>query len=140
MLALACDNRIMVTGKAKISLNEIRFGSTVFAGCAEMLRFWVGGRNATTILYSGTMYFAEEAKTLGLIDKVTAEGNLMNEAMTVALDLGNKPTQAFTSIKTLLRKPVVEEMKSKEKGSIKEFVDIWYSKPTRMNLKNIKIK
>ena len=32
MLALACDYRIMVSGKAKISSNEIAFGSSVFAG------------------------------------------------------------------------------------------------------------
>jgi len=47
MLSLACDARIMVSGKARISLNEIDFGSSIFAGIAEMLRFWVGGKNAT---------------------------------------------------------------------------------------------
>lgn len=73
MLALACDRRVMVTGKAKISLNEISFGSSIFAGSTEMLRFCVGGRNATQILYSGAMYSAEEAQGLGLIDKVTVE-------------------------------------------------------------------
>jgi len=76
----------------------------------------------------------------GLIDRITTEGNLMDEAMILASDLGNKSSQAFTSIKTLLRKPVAEEIKRKEKESIKEFVDIWYSKSTWENLKNIKIK
>ena len=140
MLALACDSRILVSGKAKIALNEIEFGSSVFAGCVEMLRFSVGSKNATTILYSGKMYSAKEAKMLGLIDRITSEDDLIDEAMTVALDLGSKPAQAFTSIKTLLRKPVAEEIKRKEMGSIKEFVDIWYSKSTWENLKNIKIK
>ncbi len=41
MLALACDNRVMASGKAKISLNEIGFGSSLFAGSVEMLRFLV---------------------------------------------------------------------------------------------------
>ena len=140
MLALACDSRIMISEKAKIALNEIEFGSSVFAGCVEMLRFSVGSKKAEEILYSGKMYSAEEAKTLRLIDEVTTVDNLMSDAMTVALDLGNKPSQAFTSIKTLLRKPIAEEIKPKEKESIKEFVDIWYSKSTWENLKNIKIK
>ena len=139
MLALACDTRIIVSGKAKISLNEIAFGSSVFAGCVEMLRFFVGSKNASTILYSGKMYSAEEAKMLGLIDRITTVDDLIDEAMTLALDLGNKPSQAFTSIKTLLRKPVAEEIKRKEKESIKEFADIWYSKHTWENLKKIKI-
>ena len=37
MLATACDHRIMVSGRARISLNEIGFGSSVFAGSVEML-------------------------------------------------------------------------------------------------------
>src|SRR5215475_7992448 len=70
MLALAGDYRIMVSGKAKIGLNEIGFGSSIFAGSTEMLRFWVGSANATTILYSGAMCPAEEAKSLGLVHEV----------------------------------------------------------------------
>ena len=38
----------------------------------------------------------------------------MKETMTVALDLRNKPAQTFTSIKTLLRKPIAEEIKPKD--------------------------
>ena len=66
MLALACDYRVMITGKARISLNEIGFGSSVFAGSTEMLRFCVGSGNATTILYSGAMYTAEGARSPGI--------------------------------------------------------------------------
>jgi enoyl-CoA hydratase/carnithine racemase len=139
MLALACDSRIMVSGKAKISLNEIAFGSSVFAGCVEMLRFFVGSKNATMILYSGKMYSAEEAKMLGLVDNVTNEDDLMSDAMKTALELGSKLEDAFVSIKALLRKPIAEAIRRKEKESIKEFVNIWYSKSTWENLKNIKI-
>lgn len=139
MMALACDYRIMVSGKTKIALNEIEFGSSVFAGCDEMLRFWVGNRNTTNILYSGAMYTAEEAKDFGLIDKVTTEENLVDAAIMAATNLGNKPKNAFLSIKSLLRTTIAEEMKRKEKDSIKEFADIWYSKSTWKNLKKIKI-
>ena len=38
MLATACDLRLMVTGKARISLNEITFGAPVPAGSLEMLK------------------------------------------------------------------------------------------------------
>ena len=139
MLALACDKRVMVSGKAKIALNEISFGSSVFAGSTEMLRFCVGGKNAAEILYSGAMYTAEEAKVLGLIDEVTAEKNLIREATKAASALSAKPGSAFASIKSLLRKSVAQEMRLKEKGSINEFVEIWYSDATWENLKNIKI-
>jgi len=139
MLALACDYRIMVTGKAKISLNEINFGSTVFVGCTEMLRFCVGDKNAAKILYSGSMYSAEEAKILELVDEVTTEEDLIEMANKKTSDLSNKPATAFASIKALLRKPVLDQMLLKEKESIKGFVDIWYSDKTWENLKNIRI-
>jgi Delta3-Delta2-enoyl-CoA isomerase len=139
MLALACDYRVIVSGKAKISLNEIGFGSSVFAGSAEMLRFWAGSANATNILYSGAMYTAEEAKSLGLVHEVAPEENYMVVARKAASDLASKSLPAFASIKSLLRRPIVDEMLRRERESIREFTDIWYSEATWANLQNIRI-
>ena len=139
VLALTCDYRVMVNEKAKISLNEISFGSAVFAGIAEMLRFCVGSAKAASILYSGTMYTAEEAKSFGLVDEATTEQDFMAAARKAALDLGSKNPPAFARVKTLLRKPVAEEIQRREAESIREFIDIWYSETTWANLQNIKI-
>ena len=70
MLALACDARLMAAGKGKIGLNEIAFGSSLFAGSVDMLRYCVGSRNAERIACSGGMYTREEAAALGLVDRV----------------------------------------------------------------------
>ncbi|HKA21252.1 MAG TPA: enoyl-CoA hydratase/isomerase family protein [Blastocatellia bacterium] len=140
MLALASDYRVMVNGKAKISLNEIGFGSSVFAGSVEMLRFWVGGANASTILYSGSMYFAEEAQRLGLVNEIASELELDHISTQAASNLGSKHPPAFASIKALLRRSTAEEMKRREAASIKEFADIWYSEVTWSNLQNITIR
>jgi Delta3-Delta2-enoyl-CoA isomerase len=139
MLATACDCRLMVTGKARISLNEINFGSSVFAGSAAILKYCVGDRNAQEILYSGKMYSAEDAANLGLVNKVTKEEDLASEASRVAQELAGKDGAAFRSIKSLLRTPVAEEMTRTEEASLKEFVDIWYSESTWKNLQEIKI-
>ncbi len=139
MLALACDYRIMVSEKAKISLNEIAFGSSVFAGCVEMLKFCAGSRNAQKVLYSGAMFSAEEAKQLGLIDLTASQDMLDDEARKVAEDFAQKDSAAFRSIKTLLRKPVAEEMIPRERNSVHEFADIWYSEKTWKNLQEIRI-
>jgi enoyl-CoA hydratase/carnithine racemase len=140
MLATACDFRVMASGKGKISLNEITFGAPVFGGSAEMLRFCAGSRNAQSILYSGTMYSAEEALGLGLVDQVSSYDDLLENARKVARDLGAKDSSAFSSIKKILRKPVTEEMVKREKDYILEFADIWYSESTREKLKQIKIR
>ena len=139
MLATACDYRLMVSEKAKISLNEITFGSSVFAGCVEMLKFCVGPRNAQSILYSGAMYSAEEAFEMGLVDQVASEDKLLEAATEVAQELAKKNPSAFRSIKTLLRKPVVDEMLKRDKDSLMEMADIWYSETTWHKLQEIKI-
>ncbi|MEA1936380.1 MAG: enoyl-CoA hydratase-related protein, partial [Thermodesulfobacteriota bacterium] len=140
MLAIACDYRIMVSGKARIALNEIGFGASVLAGSVEMLKYCAGQKNAQSILYSGAMYSAEEASQFGLVDQISSQENLTEDAGKVARDLAGKDSAAFRSIKNILRRPVAEEMTKKEEGVIREFVDIWYSEKTWNNLKEIKIR
>jgi enoyl-CoA hydratase/carnithine racemase len=139
MLALACDHKIMVSGKAKISLNEITFGSSVFAGSVAMLKFLVGGKNAHAVLCDGRMYSAQAASVLGMVDQVSSTEELVKDAQEVAKRLASKDTAAFCSIKGLLRAPVVDEMAKMEEQSVQEFVDIWYSENTWRNLQGIRI-
>jgi enoyl-CoA hydratase/carnithine racemase len=130
MIATSCDYRIMVSGKARISLNEINFGSSVFAGSVEMLKLLVGHRTAETFLSSGAMYSAEEALRMGLVDRVVSEDDLEAEAERVAREYAAKDPEAFRSIKGLLRREVAERMERAERASIEEFVNIWYSEKT----------
>ena len=140
MLALACDRRLLVAGTGKVALNELAFGSSVFAGSVEMLRFAVGNRNAEEVLYSGAMYLPEEALRLGLVDEVCSVGELQGKAMSAARELGGKSPPAFRSLKRLLRGPVAEEMRRREGASITDFLDIWYSEATRRSLREIGIR
>jgi enoyl-CoA hydratase/carnithine racemase len=139
MVATACDYRLMVSGKARISLNEITFGSSVFAGSVELLRYWTGDKNAQTILLSGAMYPAEEALQLGLIDQVSAEANLLGDAREVARAFAEKDNAPFKSVKRLLRKSIGEEMARRERDSIAEVLEIWYSESTWKKVQEIKI-
>jgi 3,2-trans-enoyl-CoA isomerase len=139
MLAIACDFRLMVAGKAKMSLNEITFGASVFAGCTEMLRFLIGSAKTTDVLYSGGMFSAEEAMDLGLVQAVANADQLIDRAKRIATDLAAKSASAFASIKSLIRKPIADEMIRREAASIGEFVDIWYTAETWANIQNIKI-
>jgi len=139
MIALACDRLMMADGPAKISLNEIGFGSSVFAGSVEILQFRTGPR-AADVLYSGAMYSPAEAHAIGLIDRVVAADALLERARESAAELGSRRPAAFASLKSLLRKPVADAMAAREAASIREFVDIWYSEPTRTNLRSITIR
>jgi 3,2-trans-enoyl-CoA isomerase len=140
MLATACDVRLMVGGKAKISLNEITFGSAVFAGSVEMLRYIVGSRNAEKILLGGKMLHADEAHSLKLVDHVVHESGLLTSAASKAGEMASFNPRAFAAIKALLRHPIAADMKSGEAQSIADFVDIWYSPETRESLKTVQIR
>jgi 3,2-trans-enoyl-CoA isomerase len=140
MLANTCDYRMMVSGNAKISLNEITFGSTVFAGAAAILKYLIGGRNAEKIVLTGKMYSAEEAQALGLVDRVVGAESLMTEAMKEIKEMAAHDLTAYAHIKGLLRAPVVKLMESREETAIAEFNDIWYSESTWEKIKEIKIK
>jgi enoyl-CoA hydratase/carnithine racemase len=139
MLATACDARIMAEGSAKIGLNEIGFGSSLFAGSLAMLRFWVGERRAQEVGYGGALYTAEQALALGLVDATVSGASLLEEARRRLQELTAKSPTAFASIKRLLRQPILEEMERREPASIQEFVEIWYSEETRRQLEKIKI-
>jgi len=141
MLATACDWRIMVTDRAKIALNEISLGATVLAGATEMLTFSVGARKAAQILYSGELYAAEAAQRLGLIDQLCDQpAELASLAQAHAQQMGSKDPQAFSSIKALLRQPVLEHIQRREAQSIQEFVKIWYAPSTQAKLAQVTIQ
>lgn len=139
MLTTACDFRLMVSGKARISLNEISFGASVTAGAVEMLEYCVGQREAQSILFSAAMYSAEEAYELGLIDRIAEAGELDEISEAVAQYFINTDSVAFASIKGLIKGPTAERIQDREPDSIREFVDIWYSKSTWKNLQEILI-
>jgi Delta3-Delta2-enoyl-CoA isomerase len=140
MLAIGCDYRIMVPGKARISLNEIEFGSSLFAGSVEMMKFWVGHREAERLILGGAMFSAEEALRLGLIDEIVPEDQIAVAAKRVAGQYGSKDPAAFASIKKLSRQAVADVMRAKERQSLVEFVDIWYSENTWRKLQEKTIK
>ena len=139
MLAIACDYRIMVSGRAKISLNEINFGSSLFAGSVVMMQLLLGQKKAESVLLSGGMYSAEEACQMGLIDQTSSEVDLEAEAIKIAFQYAAKDVAAFRSIKKLLRGPIAEEIMKRDRDSILEFVNIWYSDSTWRNLQEKKI-
>lgn len=140
MIATPCDYRVMATGKAKISLNEVTFGSSVFAGSIEILRCVTGHRSAEKIAFSGKMYSADEAQALGLVDEGAEPEAVLARAQAIAAEKGARDTVAYAAIKKLLRDPVAEQIRRTEAASIRRFVEIWYSPSTREQTKGIVIR
>jgi enoyl-CoA hydratase/carnithine racemase len=130
----------MAEGSAKIALNEITFGSTVFAGSTEILRACLGHRNAEKVMLTGAMFGSDEALALGLVDHVVPEEDLLKLATEEAAVMASRDAEAFQNMRSLLRGRIVENILSREDDSIREFVEIWYSPATRAQLKKIVIR
>ena len=140
MLALACDYRLMTSDRGKIGLNEVSFGATVFAGSAEMLRFWVGSAAASAILLGGALYRANDALQLGLIHEAVPAADFESRVRERAEALATAKQPAYGQTKMLLRAPIVDEMLRCEAKSIERFVAIWYSPETWTELEKITIR
>ena len=140
VLAMACDQRVMVSGKAKIALNEMTLGSSLFSCVTETLKYAVGPKQAENAVYSGKMYSAEEAHSIGMVDTVCRESEFESVVLETAQDFTKKDLAAFASIKRLFKEDVIARIEADEARSISEFVDIWYSDSTRAQLAKIEIR
>ena len=70
MLALSCDERVMVEGKPRIGLNETQLGIVAPPWFGTLLRDTVGARPAERMLQLGSLLSPEEALAAGMVDEV----------------------------------------------------------------------
>ncbi|MEA3423685.1 MAG: enoyl-CoA hydratase-related protein [Bacillota bacterium] len=81
--ALSCDIRI-ASEKAKFGQPEVTLGITPgFAGTQRLAKL-VGVSAAKEIVFTGGIYDAEHAKSIGLVSKVIGKDELIDEAMILA--------------------------------------------------------
>lgn len=95
--ALACDIRIM--GGGTIGLTEVSLGLLPAAGGTQRMTRLVGEGKATELMLLGSRLKAEEAESIGLIQRVVPEDKLEDEAMALAGQLANGAVQAMGFIK-----------------------------------------
>jgi enoyl-CoA hydratase/carnithine racemase len=82
-LALACDIRIAST-EATMGLTETRLAIIPGAGGTQRLPRLVGKGKAKELIFTGRMIKADEAKEIGLVNRVCPYNNLMNECLGMA--------------------------------------------------------
>ncbi|SOY63205.1 enoyl-CoA hydratase/isomerase family protein [Cupriavidus taiwanensis] len=85
-LAMGAHMRI-AAGSARFGLPEVRLGLLPGGGRTQRLPRLVGLEHAFDLILSGRAIGAEEARTLGLIDEIVADDQLLDEALTRAKEL-----------------------------------------------------
>ena len=97
-LALAAHYRIAVRG-AKLGLPEVQLGLLPGAGGTQRAPRLIGAAGALDLMLSGRHAGAEEARSLGLVDRIGATDDILGEGLAYARELlvakaGVRPTRA----------------------------------------------
>jgi 3-hydroxyacyl-CoA dehydrogenase len=97
-VALAAHYRIAVAG-AKLGLPEVKLGLMPGAGGTQRTPRLIGAKAALELMLSGRHADADEALTLGLVDRLGKSHDLLGEGLAYARDLvaaraGARPTRA----------------------------------------------
>jgi len=101
-MTLACDLRIM-TDRARVSEIAVPAGFVSEWSCPRNLPKLVGLTLANELILTGRFVGAAEAKEIGLVNRVVAPENLMDEAMTMASQIARMPYLGVRYAKELLQ-------------------------------------
>jgi enoyl-CoA hydratase len=110
-LALACDLRVAAEG-VKIALPEINFGIIPDVGGTIRLTRLVGPSVAKELALSGDSISCEEAREIGLINKILPADNFMEEVFRYASRFAGKPRVALGMGKLTLNRNTSQDIKA----------------------------
>ena len=117
-LALSCHFRVMVDNpKAKIGLTELNLGIIPGWGGTQRLSAIVGKAKALDMILFSKRINAQEAFSIGLVNKVSEPGKLMDDALELANTLAKRPPIAVSSV---LKAMSAGEYEGKDQGLIVE--------------------
>lgn len=97
-LAMACDLRIAARD-AVFHANFVRLGVHPGLGASYFLTKSLGPARALEILWLAEPIYAEEALSLGLVNRVVESNRLINEAMELAEKIASMPPTAVQMVK-----------------------------------------
>jgi len=89
-LALACD-MIVAAESAKFGQPEINLGIIPGGGGTQRLARVLGKQRAMELVLTGRRFDAEEARAMGLVNKVVADEAWLDEAMALARAVAGQP-------------------------------------------------
>ena len=101
-LALTCDFRV-AGASSKFGQPEVGLGIMAAAGATRRLPALVGLRHARRLLLSGAIIDAEEAATIGLVDRMTDDGRVLEEARALLAPILGQAPEAVKQTKRALQ-------------------------------------
>jgi len=140
ILALACDFRMIASGKKLMGLNEIKIGLPVPFLADLMLRQIAGDRAATRMEYLGAFLMPEEAQAAGVVDAVCPEAEVEARALAQVEAVAALPPFGFPLTKQHRVKDVHAQFLAGRGSISKAFMDCWFSPPVQALLRDAAVK
>jgi enoyl-CoA hydratase/carnithine racemase len=97
-LSLACDLRLAAPS-AELGLTEVKLGIIPGGGGTQRLARLIGPGRARDLILTGRRVAAAEALSLGLVNRVSAEGKLIDDALEMARQIASNAPIAVAAAK-----------------------------------------
>jgi enoyl-CoA hydratase len=112
VITAAADYRLMAAGNTRIGVPELVVGVPFPALALEVVRFGIPPQFVQEMVYTGKTVTPDEALRRGMIDEIVDAPALLDRAIAVAADLGQRPREAFRLTKRQLREPFAERARN----------------------------
>jgi enoyl-CoA hydratase len=129
IIAAACDHRLMADGPARIGATELLVGVPFPVAPIEIMQHACGHRTGELVLRARQLDVAE-AVAVGLVHRALPPERLVDEAISVAAELGELPEQAYAMAKHRLQAASVERIERDAPTVDPEVAAIWGSETT----------
>lgn len=126
VLALMCDERVVVSDGGRIGLNEVRLGIGLPSIVVEPLRLRVAGPAFTAIALDGELVDGRRATELGLATAHAGRDAVLENSVERAAVLGRSPL-AYAQIKRAILRPVLAAVDAYTVDDRETWLDSWLS-------------
>jgi enoyl-CoA hydratase len=130
IIMLACDQRLLVRGTARVGLTEVRVGVVFPAWALELARFATPPQHFPTLICTGRTWQPDEAVARGLGDELVEPERLLDRACEVAEEMAAIPPATFTATKLAMRRPMIEAAKSQAALTDAGLLELWCAPET----------
>jgi enoyl-CoA hydratase/carnithine racemase len=126
IIMLACDQRLLARGTARIGLTEVQVGVQFPAWALEIARFTTPREHFATLTCTGRTWQPDAALARGLVDELVEPDQLLDRAVAVANELAAILPATFAATKAAVRRPMLEAADRHSAGDA-AIVDTWCS-------------
>lgn len=130
ILALTADYRLLRRG-AQIGLNEVKIGVPLPWSVCVLLRATIAPTALSRIALLGRNFADAEALAVGLADELGDSDGFETTCRARLAEFVEKDARALATTKGYLRAATLREMKARERETIGDFLDCWFSAATQ---------